>query len=93
MAAAERNSMNRAETAKFLSKLQVQRFGNRTYWAKEVSIDYGTNRVKRVDFMQFAPAGLVTRVILKRAYLFAMKSKAVKRIYILAMTGKTYPGV
>lgn len=29
------------------------------YWASEVSIDYGTKDVRRVDFMQFEPAGVV----------------------------------
>lgn len=29
------------------------------YWASEVSIDYGTIDVRRVDFMQFEPAGVV----------------------------------
>ena len=27
------------------------------YWAREVSVDYGTKDVKRVDFVQFEPAG------------------------------------
>lgn len=53
--------MNRKETTKFLSDLLVN---NRLsvqgkYYAREVSIDYGTVNVKRVDFMQFDPAGVV----------------------------------
>ena len=54
--------MNRKETTKFLGNLLSDRFaGLGKYWAREVSIDYGTTDVKRVDFMQFEPAG-VTRV-------------------------------
>lgn len=47
--------MNRAETTRFLGDLLKERLGFRSYWSREVSIDYGTNRVKRVDFMQFVP--------------------------------------
>lgn len=53
--------MNRKETTDFLGKLLVrEKFsGLGKYWASEVSIDYGTTDVKRVDFMQFEPAGVV----------------------------------
>lgn len=49
--------MNRTDTTKFLSDLLIhQRFcGIGRYWASEVTIDYGTTDVKRVDFMQFIP--------------------------------------
>ena len=51
--------MDRKETTKLLGNLLVrERLGN-GYWASEVSIDYGTTDVKRVDFMQFQPAGVV----------------------------------
>lgn len=51
--------MNRKETTKFLGNLLIhERLGN-GYWASEVSIDYGTTNVKRVDFMQFEPPGVV----------------------------------
>lgn len=48
--------MDRKEITKFLSDLLVNdRFqGIGKYWAREVSIDYGTKDVKRVDFMQFS---------------------------------------
>lgn len=51
--------MNRKEITEFLGQLLISRFGSRTYWASEVSFDYGTINVKRVDFMQFEPAGVV----------------------------------
>lgn len=45
--------MNRVETTKFLSDLLVsdRLTGRGKYYASEVSIDYGTSNVKRVDFM------------------------------------------
>ena len=49
--------MNRKRTTEFLGKiLEEDRLaGMGKYWAKEVSIDYGTKDVKRIDFMQFEP--------------------------------------
>nr|WP_297935336.1 hypothetical protein [uncultured Lachnoclostridium sp.] len=54
--------MNRKETTKFLGDLLVSdRFGGMgKYYAREVSIDYGTRDAKRVDFMQFEPAGVTS---------------------------------
>lgn len=54
--------MNREDTTKFLGDLLVSdRFGGMgKYYAREVSIDYGTKDVKRVDFMQFEPAGVTS---------------------------------
>lgn len=53
--------MNRKEITKFLGDLLIREklSGIGKYWASEVSIDYGTTDVKRVDFMQFDPAGVV----------------------------------
>lgn len=53
--------MDRKETTEFLGNLlKKEKFsGLGKYWASEVSIDYGTTDVKRVDFMQFEPAGVV----------------------------------
>lgn len=57
----ENATMDRKETTKFLSKLLIsnQFDGRGKYWASEVSIDYGTSNVKRVDFMQFEPEGVI----------------------------------
>lgn len=54
--------MNRKETTKFLGDLLMsdRLSGLGKYWAKEVSIDYGTKDVRRVDFMQFEPAGVTS---------------------------------
>lgn len=53
--------MNRKDTTKFLRELLVKDrlIGRGKYWASEVSIDYGTINVKRIDFLQFNPAGVI----------------------------------
>lgn len=54
--------MTRKEITKFLGKLLKRdkfAIGSR-YWASEVSLDYGTKDVKRVDFMQFTPENQVS---------------------------------
>lgn len=54
--------MNRKETTKFLGELLVlnRLTGRGKYWAREVTLNYGTKDVKRADFMQFEPAGVVS---------------------------------
>lgn len=49
--------MNRKETTKFLGDLLIREKlnGIGSCWAREVSLDYGTKDVKRVDFMKFEP--------------------------------------
>ena len=53
--------MNRKETTEFLSNLLISNrlTGRGKYYAREVSIDYGTANVKRIDFLQFEPKGVV----------------------------------
>ena len=49
--------MDRKETTKFLGELlkRERLCGVGKYWANEVSIDYGSTDVKRIDFLQFEP--------------------------------------
>lgn len=49
--------MNRKETTKFLSDLLIREElnGISKYWASELSLDYGTDSVRRIDFLQFVP--------------------------------------
>ena len=49
--------MNRKETTEFLGNLlKRDRLCKRgKYWSSEVTLDYGSNNVKRVDFMEFEP--------------------------------------
>lgn len=70
--------MNRAETTKFLGNLLIEKLGNRTYWGREVSIDYGTNRVKRVDFMQFEPAGVIYQSDIEKGIFTCYEIKSCK---------------
>ena len=53
--------MSRKEVTEFLGDLIIkEKFaGVGKYWASEVSIDYGTTNVKRIDYMQFEPAEVV----------------------------------
>ena len=54
--------MTRKETTKFLSNLLIKdKFsGMGKYWASEVTLNYGSANVKRVDFMQFIPANTMS---------------------------------
>lgn len=52
--------MNRKETTKFLTDLLIRdRLSDRKYYAKEVTLDYGTTQPKRIDVMEFRPKGVV----------------------------------
>lgn len=53
--------MNRKETTKFLGELITSKLSARgRYYASEVTIAYGASDVKRVDFMEFKPAGVTS---------------------------------
>lgn len=52
--------MNRKETTKLLTDILISdKLSDRKYYAKEVTLDYGTNKQKRVDVMQFSPKGVI----------------------------------
>lgn len=72
--------MNRKETTKFLSDLLISNrlSGYGKYYAKEVSIDYGTVNVKRVDFMQFEPAGVVYQSDIEKGIFTCYEVKSCK---------------
>ena len=72
--------MNRKETTDFLGKLLVrEKFGGiGKYWASEVSLDYGTNDVKRVDFMQFEPAGVCGISAIEKGIFICYEVKSCK---------------
>lgn len=70
--------MTRKETTDFLGKLLIQtRLGNGC-WAKEVSIDYGTTDVRRVDFIQFKPAGVVSASEIEKGIFICYEVKSCK---------------
>lgn len=46
--------MNRKDTTSFLLNTLIQdRLTDRKYYAREVTLDYGTSHPKRIDVMQF----------------------------------------
>lgn len=49
--------MNRKETTQFLNELLITQklSGKGKYWANEVTLDYATKDVRRIDFLQFDP--------------------------------------
>lgn len=50
--------MNRSDTTKFLTEVLIRdRLSDRKYYAKEVTLDYGSSHPKRIDIMEFSPAG------------------------------------
>lgn len=52
--------MDRKSTTKLLTEILISdRLSDRKYYAKEVTLDYGTTHSKRADVMQFIPRGVV----------------------------------
>lgn len=72
--------MNRKDTTQFLGELlRKERFcGIGKYWASEVSIDYGTTEVKRVDFMQFEPQNQVNVSGIEKGIFICYEVKSCK---------------
>ena len=72
--------MNRKETTEFLGNLlEKERFsGIGKYWAKEVSIDAGSINVKRVDYMQFEPAGICAISEIEKGIFICYEVKSCK---------------
>ena len=51
--------MTRVKVTELLTEtLIADRLSDRKYYAREVTLDYGTSHPKRVDVMQFSPAGV-----------------------------------
>jgi len=51
--------MDRKQTTKFLTNTLIDtRLSDRKYYAKEVTLDYGTSHPKRIDVMEFKPQGV-----------------------------------
>lgn len=72
--------MTRKETTKFLSDLLISNrlAGRGKYYAREVSIDYGTKNVKRVDFMQFEPGGVIYQSDIEKGIFTCYEVKSCK---------------
>ena len=72
--------MNRKETTKFLSALLERRklCGNAKYWAKEVSLDYGSVDVKRIDYLQFVPPNQCSISAIEKGIFIVYEVKSCK---------------
>ena len=72
--------MDSKETTKFLSDLLISNrlTGRGKYYAREVGIDYGTSNVKRVDFMQFEPAGVIYQSDIEKGIFTCYEVKSCK---------------
>jgi len=72
--------MDRKEITKFLGELLIsQRLsGLGNYYASEVSLDYGTTDVKRVDFMKFEPAGVTSISEIEKGIFICYEVKSCK---------------
>lgn len=72
--------MDRKETTKFLSDLLISNrlAGRGKYYASEVSIDYGTSNVKRIDFLQFEPKGVIYQSDIEKGTFTCYEVKSCK---------------
>lgn len=72
--------MNRKQITKFLGNLLIEEkfTGIGKYWAREVSIDYGTVNVKRVDYMQFQPPGQMSVSDIEKGIFICYEIKSCK---------------
>lgn len=72
--------MNRKETTKFLSEIleQTRLSGMGKYYAKEVSLDYGTSNVKRVDYLQFTPPNTMSVSSIEKGIFTCYEIKSCK---------------
>ena len=76
--------MDRKQITQFLSEhLVANRLSGRgKYYAKEVSLDYGTKDVKRIDFLQFEPAGVIFQSDIEKGIFTCYEVKSCIRICI-----------
>lgn len=74
------DEMDRKETTKFISDLLVREklSGRGKYYASEVSIDYGTTDVKRIDFLQFEPSGVCGVSAIEKGIFICYEVKSCK---------------
>lgn len=70
--------MERRETTEFLSELLLcSRLRKRSvYYAKEVTIDFGTKKPRRVDFLQFEPPRVVSAGDIEKGIFIAYEIKS-----------------
>lgn len=72
--------MNRKQITQKLSDILVadRLSGIGKYWAKEVTLDYGTSHPIRVDYMQYTPDGAVYASDIENGYFTCYEIKSCK---------------
>lgn len=71
--------MDRKQTTKLLTDTLVyNKLSDRKYYAKEVTLDYGTTSPKRVDIMQFEPAGVTYASDIEKGIFICYEIKSCK---------------
>lgn len=72
--------MNRKETTEFLTNLLIAtRLSDRKYYAREVTLDYGTVHPKRIDVMEFSPAGVIYASDIEKGIFTCYEVKSCKQ--------------
>ena len=100
--------MDRKETTAFLSELLVNTrlSGIGKYYASEVSLDYGSVNVRRIDFLEFTPANTISVSGIEKGIFTCYEIKSCKEDFnsgyglnfigeknYLVMTMETYKAV
>lgn len=71
--------INRKDTTKLLTDILLQdRLKDRKYYAKEVTLDYGTIHSKRVDVIQFIPKGVTYSSDMEKGIFICYEIKSCK---------------
>ena len=71
--------MGRKEITNYLTELLIgNKLNDRKYYAKEVTIDYGTVHPRRIDIMEFRPAGVLTASDIEKGLFVCYEIKSCK---------------
>lgn len=71
--------MSRTQTTKLLTEVLISdRLRDRKYYAKEVTLDYGTDHTKRIDVMQFVPQGVIYTSEIEKSIFVCYEIKSCK---------------
>ena len=71
--------MNRKEITKLLTDTLINtKLSDRKYYAKEVTLDYGTSTPKRIDIMQYIPTGVTYAGDIERGEFVCYEIKSCK---------------
>ena len=71
--------MDRKETTKFLTEILINdKLSDRKYYAKEVTLGYGTIHPRRIDVMQFIPKGVTYASDIEKGIFICYEIKSCK---------------